>query len=778
MDGKTYEIKIQGIVQGVGFRPFIHNLALSRRIRGRVFNTNEGVVVIATLSSKKELRGLIREILENRPPSAHIYKIRPKEIAACFFEDFRIISSESSKDGYALISPDIATCPHCIREMEDPLDRRFRYAFTNCTNCGPRFTIINSMPYDRPNTTMSDFNMCDDCQEEYDDSSDRRFHAQPNACPACGPTLSLFDSDHRPVKTKDPVLACAALIRDKKIIAIKGLGGFQIAASAMDDPTVKELRERKKRPFKPFAVMVKDIPMAKKLFIVSRKEEEALCSTRSPIVLLRKRRDYPLSVLVSGYMDSEGVMLAYTPIHHLLFKHIDFPLIMTSANISEEPIISENWQAFEKLSDICDYFLVHNRKISSRYDDSLLRIFNGRQMLLRRARGYAPYPVPLRTRGKKNVVFAAGPHEKNTFCFLREGNAIISQHIGDLEKYESIGLYRETVKHYMKMFKIKEIDTVVHDLHPDYYSTRFAQKMESPLKVGLSHHKAHILSVVAENSLKGSFLGFAWDGSGMGEDGQIWGSEVFLVDSQYRFKRIAHLLPYPLPGGSAAIKKPYRMGVSFLYKYYLNEGLCNKMDFAEFVFKKFPSFRTVVSSQEIGIIASQIKSSFNTPLTTSMGRLFDTVSSLLGLTQEASYEGEAAVHLQMIATKSHHERYPLLFEDLREKITIDSNDLISRIIYDLNKRLDAGTISAKFHNTIAYLICELAKTFRESNGIDKVVLSGGVFQNVLLLRHAFNLLKENGFRVFINFKVPVNDGGVSLGQAYYGFLISNGYLEK
>ena len=484
--------------------------------------------------------------------------------------------------------------------------------------------------------------------------------------------------------------------------------------------------------------------------------------------MLEKKSNGPISELVSGYNDCEGVMLPYTPLHHILFKYLDFPLVMTSANISEEPIISKNVEVFKKLKNICDYFLTHDRKISSKYDDSLVRIFEDKEMLLRRARGYAPYPLKLKVPLQKKTVFGAGSHEKNTFCFLRQKYAIISQHIGDLENYDATVFYRDTIDQYKKIFHISDVDCIVYDMHPDYYSSKFAKEMSCALKIPLSHHKAHILSVIAENNIKDDLIGFAWDGTGMGEDQKIWGSEVFFVNKDLEFKRIAHLSEFALTGGAVSVEKPYRMALTLLYDQYIHNAGSNPNSFSSYVYNGFPFFKKIVSEQEIDLITKQLKTGFNTPATTSMGRLFDGLSSILDLTHISSYEGEAAVHLQMCASSGCFEEYKIKTIEDNGQILIDVNDLISKIIYDLDQRVGKEVISAKFHNSMSNTICGLSKIFRDHYNISNIALSGGVFQNYRILERSFRLLRESGFQVYSNFKVPVNDGCVSLGQAYYG----------
>ncbi len=777
----TYQINIFGIVQGVGFRPFIYRLAKKHNLSGTVTNTTEGVFIKLNVKNKTEINNFIKEIKLFKPLPSKIEKIDLKEIPSEKFYDFKITKSMQTNEKFQLISPDIATCKQCLEDINDTSNkRRYYYPFTNCTNCGPRFTIIKKMPYDRPNTTMSKFNLCDDCSHEYNDVSDRRFHAQPNACTVCGPKLVLVDKIGDIVDDKNPIISAAKKIKDGYILGLKSLGGFQIACDASSDRQVLKLRRRKKRPFKPFAIMIGSIENIKECFTISKKEIEILTSSIAPIVLLRKKiNNYHISKQVSYYNKFEGVMFPYTPIHHLLFNHINIPLVMTSGNISEEPIAAENNEAFDKLKNICDYFLIHNRDIYSRYDDSVIKIFMGREMIVRRARGYAPYPIKLSIDTGDKTILAAGAQEKNTFCLLKRKYAIVSQHLGDLDSIESFELFKSTLNNYMNLFNTTNIDLVAYDKHPDYISTRFAKNLSSvKSKIEIQHHKAHIASVIAENKIRDDILGFSWDGTGYGDDGKIWGSEIFMVSSNMKFIRIGHLSEKILPGGEITIKKPYRMALSYLYnyweKYIINDKINKNINqrskkyykLSDFIYARFPFYKKIISQTEIETIEKQIKTKFNSPITTSMGRFFDAVSSILNLTHVSSYEGEAAVHLEMTADENNNEKYDIKFKKLNNKYIIDDLYIFIQILKDIKNNVTKKIISAKFHNTLVMSVLMISEKIRQKYNIESIALSGGVFQNNLLLNKCFYTLQKNDFKVYSNFKVPVNDGGISLGQAY------------
>ena len=769
---KTFSINISGIVQGVGFRPFIYRLAGQYNLNGTVNNTTEGVTVSINVPDKKKAEKFSSDITLHKPAAAIIESIKIKETPFHDFKNFKIGKSIKTEERFQLVSPDIATCSHCASDIRNNKDtRRYDYPFTNCTNCGPRFTIIREMPYDRPHTTMQEFQMCKDCSDEYNDPENRRFHAQPNACKKCGPKLFLTDKNGKKIDCENIIDTSSELLRQGKIISLKSLGGFQIACSALSDSAVMELRKRKKRPVKPFAIMIKDVEYIKKNYRSNEKEIESLISPRAPIVLLEKNtKNYPVSRYVSLYNRYEGVMLPYTPLHHLISDHIDIPLIMTSGNISEEPIAAENAEAFEKLKDICDYFLINDRDIYCRFDDSVIKIFDGREMMIRRARGYSPYPVKLGKDIGKQVVFAAGAHEKNTFCFLVKNYAILSQHIGDLDDIRSLEFYASTFNHYLKLFNIKKIDAAAYDKHPAYASTKFTAKLKNiETRIEVQHHKAHIASVMAENDINGNLIGFAWDGTGYGDDGKIWGSEIFEVNQDLDFIRVGHLKEKLLPGGEISIKKPYRMAVSYLYHLWKSNGY-SKNKFYRFLYENLPFYKKIISKLEIEVIEKQMESGFNSPVTTSMGRLFDAVSSVLDYTHVSSFEGEAAIHLEMIADYKVKEKYPLKIDYRNGTYLIDDHHIFSQIFKDLQKKIPKDKISARFHNTLASAVLEISNAIRKKSGICRVGLSGGVFQNNFLLKRCFDILKKEGFEVYSNFNVPVNDGGISLGQSYISAL--------
>jgi hydrogenase maturation protein HypF len=674
---------------------------------------------------------------------------------------------------------------------------------------------------------MSDFKMCPDCSNEYSNPADRRFHAQPDACIKCGPKLMVVDNYGNKQTAKDPVDFIAAQLKKGKIIGIKSLGGFQIACDATCDKTINRLRKSKIRPYKPFAIMVKNIETDKNFYKINNFEKELLRSPKAPIVLLKKKllknntikkeclhineeiQHYfsisnpdktcnlkPLSHYVSFNNNFEGVMLPYTPLHHLLFKKINFPLIMTSGNVSEEPIVFNNHEAVKKLSGICDYFLIHDRDIFSRFDDSLTKVFKNKEMLLRRARGYAPYPIKLDLELKDKTILAIGSEEKNTFCLLKKNYALMSQHIGDIDNPSSIDFFKSALNTFYSLFNINKIDLCISDLHPDFKLNKLSTGRIKPEKtIKIQHHKAHIASVIAENHIKDSVLGFAWDGTGFGDDGKIWGSEIFIVDENMNFKRIGHLMEKILPGGEISIRKPYRMAITYLYYSWINisgnySTVTDKANFTsrsfknidklkdesfiEYVRSSFPGLFKSSSKKEILSLLFQIKSGFNSIETTSMGRLFDSISSAMDLTCNASFEGEAAINLEMVIKKNLKDIYEYNYIKNSESaigedyFIINDIDLFTRIIKDILSGKKYGFISAKFHNTLARIILDISIKTRNRFSINNVALSGGVFQNNYLIDKTFEMLENYDFKVYTNYKVPVNDGGISLGQAYLG----------
>jgi len=750
-------ISARGVVQGVGFRPFVYQLASKYNLKGWVCNTSEDVR-IEVQGESKDIKSFLSELQNNTPPLAHIESISVTYHPPVEYTIFEIRHSIAEEGKYQPVSPDIATCQACLREIFSPEDRRYHYPFTNCTNCGPRFTIIEDVPYDRPKTTMRSFIMCPDCQAEYDNPLDRRFHAQPNACPKCGPRLEMLNDRGNHVETSDVIAAASQLLKDGKIMAIKGLGGFLLACDATNEKAVKVLRRRKRRPFKPLAIMVADMEEARRHCLVSEAEEKLLTSAQSPIVLLQWKQESTVCQAVAPNLKYLGVMLPYTPLHHLLLTEIGLPLVMTSGNISEEPIAKDNDEAIRRLSGIADYFLVHNRDIYARYDDSVTFIELGTAQLTRRARSYAPYPTHLNFKAKQ--VLGCGAEEKNTFCLTKDNYAFISQHIGDMENLETLEHFENTLSLYKRLFRI-EPETIAYDLHPEYLSTKYAQELGSQFShlklVPVQHHHAHIVSCMADNEVDSPVIGVALDGTGYGSDGRIWGGE-FLVADYKGFQRMGHLEYLPLPGGAAAIKKPYRTAAGYLLKLLGGNSLNHKL-----------AFLKQIDAVEIELINRQIQTGLNSPFCSSMGRLFDAVSALIGIRTEIDYEGQAAIELEMAAynafDKVGDKGYPYSIIDNDGVSIIHLKELFSSIVEDLYRGVSKATISARFHNTVAQMICEMCQLIANRTGINQVALSGGVFQNRLLLREVVPLLEAADFAVLIHKQVPCNDGGISLGQA-------------
>jgi hydrogenase maturation protein HypF len=757
-------IDVRGIVQGVGFRPFVYGLATKHNLKGWVCNTSEDVK-IEVEGAAQAIRQFQLELKTKAPPLAHIEHIAITYHHPAGYKSFKIRHSIAEEGKYQLISPDIATCQACLSEVLNPDDRRYRYPFTNCTNCGPRFTIIKDMPYDRPKTTMRHFQMCPQCQAEYDNPLDRRFHAQPNACPKCGPSVELVNAQGKIIASPDPIASASQFLKEGKIVAIKGLGGFLLACDASNETAVRTLRQRKKRPFKPLAIMVTDINEVKRHCYISPDEEKLLSSPQSPIVIMRWRDNSPVSREVAPNLEYLGVMLPYTPLHHILLRDSQLPLVMTSGNLSEEPIAKDNDEALKRLSGIADYFLMHNRDIYSRYDDSVAIVERETTQLVRRARSYAPYPIHLKFETKQ--VLGCGAQMKNTFCLTRDNYAFLSQHIGDLENIETLEHFDNTISLYKRLFRI-EPEIIAHDLHPDYLSTRYARELgSSRVKlIPVQHHHAHIASCMADNGLYTPIIGVAFDGTGLGSDGHIWGGE-FMVADYKSFSRIAHLEYLPLPGGDAAIERPYRIAISYLLTL-LGENALNTV-IARTAKQSQSQFTKQVSKVETQIIKRQIERGLNSPLTSSMGRLFDAISAMIGIRGEIDYEGQAAVELEMIAYKGNHtngkEGYPYhIVEDNGIRI-MKLGDLLSAIAEDSGQNVPVEMISVKFHNTIAQMANEMCQLIASETGIKQVALTGGVFQNRLLLTKTVSLLENSGFQVFTHRQVPCNDGGISLGQA-------------
>ncbi|MFO7772657.1 MAG: carbamoyltransferase HypF [Dehalococcoidia bacterium] len=795
---KAASIGVRGVVQGVGFRPFVYGLAVKHNLKGWVYNTSEDVR-IEVEGEAEAIQQFELALRTKAPPLAHIEDVTIDYHPCLGYKSFEIRQSQSQEGKYQLISPDVATCQACLAELLHPGDRRYRYPFTNCTNCGPRFTIIEDMPYDRPRTTMRRFQMCAQCQAEYDNPLDRRFHAQPNACPICGPQVELLDNVGNPVTPmrsgSDPIAAAGRFLKEGKVLAIKGLGGFLLACDATNDAVVKTLRQRKKRSSKPFAIMVATLDEARRHCYLSPQEEDLLASPQSPIVLTRWRDGSSISREVAPNLHFLGIMLPYTPLHHILLRDTALPLVMTSGNLSEEPIARDNDEALRKLCGIADYFLVHNRDIYSSYDDSVAVVERDTSQLIRRARSYAPHPIhlPFKTR----QVLACGAEEKNTFCLTKDNRAFLSQHIGDMENMETLEHFDATISLYKRLFHV-EPEIVACDLHPDYLATKYARELgESGAQlVPVQHHHAHIASCMADNGVEAAVIGVALDGTGMGADGNIWGGE-FLVVSYRRFDRAGHLQYLPLPGGAAAIKRPYRTAIGYILTLLgedvLNAVIASPPDCIGTIGAKQSQLASVVqvTELEVEVIRRQIERRLNSPLSSSMGRLFDAVSALLGIRGEIDYEGQAAVELEMAAHAYYNREPPaaiagncpggagavdgaisgnegsypyLIIEDKGIRV-VQVQDLLSAVMEDLHQGIPGGLISVKFHNTIARMVNEMCRLIAGETGISQIALSGGVFQNRLLLRRTVSLLENSGFQVFTHRQVPCNDGGISLGQA-------------
>jgi hydrogenase maturation protein HypF len=742
-------VQVKGVVQGVGFRPFVYDLAKENDLKGWVLNDEKGVMI--EIEGQKERVKNFLSGLSSPPPIARIENTAILYEAPLGYSDFEIKTSENGEDKCVLVSPDIATCQDCLDELFDPRNPRFHYPFINCTNCGPRFTIITNVPYDRANTTMSPFKMCPMCSSEYHNPADRRFHAQPNACPECGPALQLFSNDGNLIKTHDPLREAIVLLKRGAIIAIKGIGGFHIACDATKENVVASLRARKYREDKPFALMCRDMAVVKSLCVVDYIASDLLASKERPIVILPRKRDARIASSVAPFQKTLGVMLPYTPLHHLLFDQEVRVLVMTSGNVSDEPIVYSSKEAFSRLCTVADFFLVHDREIYTRCDDSVVKPLGGTKVFFRRSRGFTPFPIKLNKKGKH--ILACGADMKNTFCLTKDDYAFMSQHVGDMENFETLRSFELGIDLFKKMFQI-EPELIVHDLHPDYFSTSYANRLDLP-KIGIQHHFAHALSCMAEYSAKGPCLAIIMDGTGYGEDGCIWGGEFLQVNVQ-GYKRLGHLRYIPLPGGDKAVQEPWRMAAIYLQRIY------GRLEALSIPFLK------EIDLERWSQIRLAVKSHINAPLCSSTGRLFDAVSAILGIRMAVNYEGQAAIELEQIAQCGEEGEYPFRVLDENGSIIWDPDPIIEAVVEDLKRKESPAVISARFHNSIVRVLSRTAKRMRQATGLCDIFLSGGVFQNTLLLGRARDVLKEEGFNVHIHQNVPSNDGGISLGQAFYG----------
>ena len=759
---------VTGVVQGVGFRPFVYGLARRLELAGFVGNDSAGVF-IEIEGDPTKLASFQKTLVSEAPPLAHIDLITTTIVPPRGESKFVIVKSQAQAKENTLISPDISTCSQCLREIANPNNRRYRYPFTNCTNCGPRFSIMQDIPYDRPSTTMAIFPMCPACQAEYDNPLDRRFHAQPNACPTCGPQINFRWSEGKGAKSEafqdltrlsqkeeNALRLTQDVLVRGGLVAVKGLGGFHLACDARNDQAVQTLRQRKGRVDKPFAVMAFDVPVVLQFAVVDSQEQALLTGKERPIVLLKKKDNNPLSKFIAPGNPYIGVMLPYTPLHFLLLSQATpNVLVMTSGNYSDEPIIKDNADALERLSELADAFLLHNRDIHIQCDDSVVRVFETHELPIRRSRGYAPFPIKLPF--PVAPLLAVGGELKSTFCVTKNNYAFMSQHIGDMENLETLRAFEQAAAHFKTVFRV-EPEALICDKHPAYLSSKWAKENAwSKSVISVQHHHAHVAAVMAEHRLAGQkqVIGFIFDGTGYGSDGAIWGGEVLVADYK-NFERVAHLKYVPLPGGDAAVKRPYRTALAYLW--------AADVPWAEWL----PPI-VACTAVERGIIRRQLETGLNATPTSSMGRLFDAVAALVGLRQTVTYEAQAAIELEAMTDRTSSSSYTFsVVQQPKGPLEIDPTAVIREIVRDLYAGQPIPIISAKFHNGVANLILELSMRLRETLKLNQVALSGGVFQNVTLLDLTVDRLRKEEFEIFTHRRTPPNDGGLALGQAIIG----------
>ena len=749
-------VRVRGTVQGVGFRPFVYRLARELGLAGHVLNDASGVTLEAE-GAPEAVDALLARLVTEAPPLAIVESVRRDPLLPSGERGFAIVLSDRLGLADAAVAPDVATCDDCLAELADASDRRYRYPFVNCTNCGPRFTITRAVPYDRPLTTMAAFRMCADCRREYEDPADRRFHAQPNACPACGPRVRLVGAAGGSAAA-DPVAQAALALADVLIVAVKGIGGYHLACDAADASAVAALRRRKHREDRPFALLAPGLAAARELVRLGPEEEQLLCSAARPIVLAARRREARVAATVAPASAELGVMLPYSPLHHLLMA--DFAalgggaLVLTSGNVSDEPIAYDDGDALRRLAGIADVFLVHDRPIHIRTDDSVVRVVGSagrrRELLIRRSRGYVPRSLSLPVAAPKPLL-ACGAEQKSTFCLARGARAFVGHHLGDLEHYATLRAFREGIEHFERLFAV-EPALVAHDLHPGYLSSAYALEREGVELVAVQHHHAHLAACLAEHGLEGPALGAIYDGTGYGEDGAVWGGEL-LVGGLRGFERAGCLWPVRMPGGAQAIREPWRMACAWL---------------AEAFGEPRPLPRSLegrVDPERWSRVAQVGQSALVSPTTTSMGRLFDAVAALCGISPRASYEGQAAVELEAAAAPGERGSYALPTLEAGRQTLLDARETIRAVARDLHAGVDAGTISARFHRAVADATASACAALAETHALDAVVLSGGVFQNRRLLEGAAERLERLGLRALVPRLLPPNDGGISYGQA-------------
>ena len=760
-------LEISGVVQGVGFRPFLFVLAKQYHLKGEVSNTAGGVLAVVE-GTLENIENFINDIYHKNPLLAHVTRIESADTKPQNFSLFQIVKSVASNVRTTLISPDVTICSDCLAEMKDSWDRRYEYPFINCTNCGPRYTIIEDIPYDRPKTSMKQFKMCVRCQQEYDNPLDRRFHAQPNACPECGPQVFLTDNKGKKIDSdsKEAVILAAQYLSQGKIVAVKGLGGFHLACDASNLNAVKSLRLKKTRPHKPFALMAESASVLFDHVHVSLEEKKLLESYHRPIVLLNKKnvRQDEITGLapdVAPFNNCLGIMLPYTPLHYLLLEKGPDVLVMTSGNRSGEPLSIDNDDALEAFSHIADYFLLHNRDIYFRADDSIARVQKGATRFIRRSRGYAPLPISLDKKMPK--ILSCGGGLKSTICLTRDNYAFLSQHIGDLDNKKIYDFFQNSIDHLKDILDIQP-EIIAHDMHPGYMSTDYAKAQNNVKKVAVQHHHAHAAACMAENDLDGEVIAITLDGTGYGTDGHIWGGEILLC-TQKEFKRKAHLSYIKMPGGDAAVLEPWRMAASVLYQAFGDDAFDMEIPYIK-----------EMNKEKLSFVCQMMEKDLNSPLTSSAGRLFDAVSSLLCIRHRVSHESQAAMELEAVADgELTEDAYGF---DILRKVNddrgilfeIDMIPCIRQITDDLKKNTSLGIISSKFHNTIVQAFANAAIRVSKETGTPKtnireIVLSGGVFNNDIILNSMIAALEEKNFKVYTHSKVPTGDGGISLGQA-------------
>lgn len=752
-------INVRGIVQGVGFRPFVYRLAHQLELAGTVINDGDGVE-IHLAGPETALQSFVDKLQRQAPPAARIVQVDVQPTSLVPATDcFVILPSRSSKRPSTQIAPDMAICDDCLAEIVDPADRRFCYPFTNCTNCGPRFSIVERIPYDRPNTSMRVFPMCEDCDREYHDPLDRRFHAQPNACPVCGPRLSWHDGQGAAL-AGDCLPMCAQALAEGRVVAIKGLGGFHLAVDGCNEEAIQRLRRRKHRPAKPFAIMVRDLAMASRFCRISQAEAELLQSPEHPIVLVDRLPGSALAAAVAPGLEVIGLMLPYTPLHSLLLRDPGIPevLVMTSGNHGGEPLCTGNGEALQRLRGLADFFLLHNREIVTRVDDSVARIMDGRVRLLRRARGYAPVPILLDQ--PTDDILACGGEMKNSFCIVRRREAYLSQHIGELVNAETFDFYRESIDHLQAVLELAP-ERVACDLHPDYLSTRYGHGRSRDCRA-VQHHHAHLGAVLAEQQLSGPVLGVVLDGTGYGSDGSVFGGEIYLANRR-DYTRLGHLALLDLPGGDRAALEPWRMALSLLYSLLGADGLRPEHQ---------PHALHAIDPAKKQLLGQMLAKKVNCPPTSSCGRLFDGVSALVGLCLVSQYEGQAAMLLEQQATRADDVaaagRYPVELIEVAKAVVIRTTGLVSGLLADLAQGAPIPVMARGFHLWLVDALVQALTGLRARTGLAQVALAGGCMQNKLLFERLSSALREHGFTVHAGELVPMNDGGLALGQAYIG----------